>query len=167
MNNGIAYTGIPSAEELAACKGLPSEARMAKGAVACVECLQCIPCNPCETACPVGAISLGGVMTNVPVLDEEKCIGCGQCIAKCPGLAITVINKAYGEGLASLDFPFEYLPLPKADDTVQAVDRAGQVVCDAKVISVSKAEGTTVVRIAFPLSYAGTVKSIKRLSKEA
>lgn len=169
MRDGIAYTGIPSAEELASCAGFPSAARMARGPVAMIECLQCIPCNPCEHACPTGAISLGGEISNAPRLDEEKCIGCGRCIAECPGLAISVINKAYAPGEASLDFPFEYLPLPRTGDSVQAVDRAGASVCAAKVLAVinpPENDGTAVVRIAFPLEYADRVKSIRRLARE-
>ena len=40
MNKGVMYTGIPSPEELAACPGVPSEERMAKGRVAVIECVQ-------------------------------------------------------------------------------------------------------------------------------
>ena len=66
MKEGIAYTGIPSAEELSSCAGIPTRERMAKGPVAVIECIQCIPCNPCEMACPTGAISLGGAISNAP-----------------------------------------------------------------------------------------------------
>ena len=166
---GVKYTGVPSAEELKNCPGVPSEERMRKGRVACVECVQEIPCNPCEHACPTGAIRLGGEISEAPSLDEEKCIGCGKCIAKCPGLAITVVNKAYAPGEASLDFPFEYLPLPGIGDSVQAVDRAGASVCEAKVLAVinpPENDGTAVIRIAFPLEYTDRVKSIKRLARE-
>ena len=89
MKEGIAYTGIPSAEELSSCAGIPTRERMAKGPVAVIECIQCIPCNPCEMACPTGAISLGGAISNAPKLDGDKCIGCGKCVARCPGQAIT------------------------------------------------------------------------------
>ena len=43
MKEGIAYTGIPSAEELSSCAGIPTRERMAKGPVAVIECIQC-PC---------------------------------------------------------------------------------------------------------------------------
>ena len=45
---GVRYTGVRTKEELKNCPGVPSEARMRKGRVACVECVQEIPCNPCE-----------------------------------------------------------------------------------------------------------------------
>lgn len=169
MREGIAYTGIPSAEELKACPGVPSEARMAKGAVAVIECTQCIPCNPCEKACPAGAISVGSPMTNRPVLDEDKCVGCGRCIASCPGLAITVLNQNDSGGQATLDFPYEYLPLPQVGDTVQAADRAGCAVCQAEVLAATPPadfNGVCVLRIAFPRKYAAEVKTIQRLVTE-
>lgn len=72
MKEGIAYTGIPSAEELGSCAGIPTRERMAKGPVAVIECIQCIPCNPCEMACPTGAISLGGAISNAPKLDGRQ-----------------------------------------------------------------------------------------------
>ena len=169
MKEGIAYSGVPSEEELAACPGVPSRARMARGAVAYIECVQCIPCNPCQQACPQGAITVGTPMTNMPVLDENKCVGCGRCVSKCPGLAITVINKACGGGLATLDFPYEYLPLPKVGDTVEAADRLGQAVCPARVLAVRSDggdEGTRVIRIEFPLDEADRVRTIRRLKPE-
>ena len=129
MREGVAYTGIPSAEELAACPGVPSAERMAKGRVAVIECVQEIPCNPCENACHFGAIEIGEQITNLPVLHEEKCTGCGLCVANCPGLAITVIDKTYSDTEAVIEFPFEYLPLPAVGDIVDAVSRGGEVLC--------------------------------------
>ena len=58
--------------------GVPSEARMRRGRVACIECVQEIPCNPCEGICPVGAITVGEQITNLPHLQEQKCTGCGS-----------------------------------------------------------------------------------------
>ena len=168
MNKGVIYTGVPSKEELAACPGVPSEARMQRGRVACIECVQEIPCNPCEGACPVGAITVGDQITHLPVLDEEKCTGCGMCVANCPGLAITVINKAYSETEAVIEFPFEYLPLPQKGDTVQAVSRAGEVVCSGTVTNVRKLKayaGTAIVGVAVPKEFADEVRSMKRLPR--
>lgn len=169
MKEGIAYTGIPSAAELASCAGIPTRERMAKGPVAVIECIECIPCNPCELACPTGAISLGGSISNAPKLDGDKCIGCGKCIARCPGQAISVLNLAYSASEATLDFPYEFLPLPAEGDTVRTVNRAGAPVCEAAVLSVRRPkenDGTCVIRISFPAEYAGEVKSIERLERE-
>ena len=81
--NGIIYTGVPSKEELANAPGVPSEKRMLEGRVACIECVQGIPCNPCESACKFGAITIGEEITNLPRINEEKCVGCGVCQQLC------------------------------------------------------------------------------------
>ena len=165
---GVRYTGIPSAAELAACPGIPSEKRMRKGRVAVIECVQEIPCNPCEGICRFGAITVGEHITNLPVLDEDKCTGCGQCVANCPGLAIVIVNKAFSENEATVEFPFEYLPLPEKGSTVDAVNRAGETVCRGRVLAVTKLPayaGTAVVRIAVPIALADEVRSMKRLPR--
>ena len=136
MMEGVVYTGVPSQAELAACPGIPSEERMRKGRVACIECVQEIPCNPCEGICHFGAITVGEQITNLPCLDEKACTGCGLCVAHCPGLAITIIDKSYSETEATVDFPFEYIPLPKEGDVVDAVSREGEVVCSGRILSV-------------------------------
>ena len=169
MKEGIVYTGIPSGEELANCPGRPTKERMEKGRVAVIECVQEIPCNPCEAACRFGAISIGENITSLPCLDGDRCTGCGMCITQCPGLAIVVINKNYSEKEASIDFPFEYLPLPKVGDRVQAVGRDGQPVCEGIILKVTKAEafeGTCVVSMTVPREYIDTVRSMKRLPAE-
>ncbi|HWP51359.1 MAG TPA: 4Fe-4S binding protein [Clostridia bacterium] len=166
MNTGIVYTGIPSAEELSGCPGIPTEARMRKGRVAVIECVQQIPCNPCEGACPFGAIAIGEQITNLPCIDGDKCTGCGLCIVRCPGLAITVVNKALSEIEASIDFPFEYIPLPSEGDIVDAVGRDGQPICKGRILKVKKLPsygGTTVISMAIPVDYTDTVRSMKRL----
>ncbi len=170
MTEGVRYTGIPSAAELAACHGIPSEKRMRQGRVAVIECVQEIPCNPCEGICSFGAITIGEQITNLPVLHEEKCTGCGKCVANCPGLAIVVVNKAWSETEGTVEFPFEYLPLPEKGSEVEAVDRGGEVVCRAKVLAVTKLPsyaGTAVVRLAVPIDLVDVVRSMKRLPRTA
>ena len=163
---GVKYTGVPSRAELDACPGRPSEERMKKGRVACIECVQEIPCNPCEGICRFGAITVGEQITNLPVLDEEKCTGCGLCVANCPGLAIVVLDKSYSETEGTVDFPYEYLPLPEKGDIVDAVNRSGEVVCKGEVLSVTKLKsyaGTAVIRLKVPLDMVDEVRSIPRL----
>ena len=167
MKDSISVTGIPSPEELAACPGIPSQERMKKGRVAVIECVQQIPCNPCEEACKFGAIRVGEQITALPVLDSEKCTGCASCIPGCPGLAIFVVDKSRDDGNAVVEFPYEYLPLPKAGDEVSAVSRAGEVICPAKVLAVRQNKtfnGTNVISLLVPVEYADTVRSMKRLS---
>lgn len=169
MNESILTTGIPSVQELANSPGVPSQERMKKGRVAVIECVQNIPCNPCETSCKSGAITVGEQITALPVLHDEKCTGCGQCIAGCPGLAIWVIDKSRTDGKAVIDFPFEYLPLPKKGDIVTAVDRAGEPVCPGEVLAVrqNKAyDGTTIISLLIPMEHADNVRSMKRLPRK-
>ena len=166
MTEGVRFTGIPSAEELRGASGIPSQERMKKGPVAVIECVQEIPCNPCENACPFGAIKIGDPITNLPVLDGEKCTGCGTCVAMCPGQAIFLVNEAYSETETEISFPFEYLPQPETGDVVDAVNRAGEVVCKGTVTKVKMPpsyKNTCVVTIAVPKQYAGEVRSMKRL----
>ncbi|MDR1247721.1 MAG: 4Fe-4S binding protein [Treponema sp.] len=163
---GVLYAGFPSKEELAACPGVATAERMAKGPVAVIECVQRIPCNPCVGACPFGAIAMPGDLTMLPELDEDRCTGCGSCIPQCPGLAIFVVNMHYNAEEASVDFPYEYLPLPEKGMEVDAVNRAGERVCSARVLGAQKKEsndGTVVIRLAVPREYAGEVRSMKLL----
>jgi len=161
----ITKNGFLNAAELRERGIYPSEERMAKGPVAVIECCQNIPCNPCETACKFGAIKVGDPITNLPVLDESKCIGCGVCLTRCPGLAIFLVDKS-GD-TAKVSFPFEYLPLPEKGDVVKAVDRAGQYVCDATVVRINNAAAndcTPVITIEVPKDQCDNVRSIRRLN---
>lgn len=168
-HEGIVYNGYPSEHELRIAPGTPSMARLQKGPCAVIECVQYIPCNPCETACPFGAITIGDNIINLPVLDAEKCNGCGTCIAKCPGLAIFTVNMTYGENKASVEFPYEYIPLPQEGDIVDAVNRRGTVVCKAEVIRVRSSAAfvnTCVVQLSIPKEYANQIRSMKRLPQD-
>ena len=169
MKEGVVYTGVPSAAELAACPGIPSERRLRKGRVAVIECVQEIPCNPCEAACKFGAIKIGEQITTLPVLDEDSCTGCGLCVPGCPGLAITIVDKSRDDGRAVVEFPFEYLPLPEKGQMVAAAGRLGEEVCRGEVLSVKKARtfgGTTVVGLLIPMEYVDEVRTMKRLPRK-
>ncbi len=165
MSTGFAATGIATQAELRSSPGYPREARMQVGAVAVIECLQEIPCDPCEAACPVGAITVGQPITNLPALDESKCTGCGLCLAACPGQAIFLVDLAYTDDEAIVAFPYEFLPLPTKGTRVEALNREGAVVTSGKVVRVlnpRKYDRTAVVYIAVPKEYAHEVRSIRR-----
>lgn len=165
----LSQNGYLSMEELLEYKRLPSEERLQQGPVAVLECCQNIPCNPCENACPFGAIHVGSPITNLPCLDESKCTGCGTCIAHCSGLAIFVVDKTYSETEATVSFPYEYLPLPVKGQQVKAVNRAGEVICDAVVVRIAdtkKADHTPVVTLAIPKELIHEVRSMKRLNAQ-
>ena len=128
-----------------------------------IECAQNIPCNPCETSCPQGAIKVGEPITNLPVVDIEKCIGCGICVAACPGLAIFLVDNTSSEEYATVTFAYEYLPVPAKGDIVTATDREGKAVCEAtveKVISTPGYDMTKVITIKFPKKFADDVRAI-------
>ena len=40
-----------------------------------------VACGACESACPVGAISMGDGKFEI---DPDKCIDCGTCAGQCP-----------------------------------------------------------------------------------
>ena len=155
--------GVLSPEELAELPGMPSKERLEQGAVAVIECAQEIPCNPCEKACPTGAIRVGEPITNLPVLAADKCTGCGLCIPVCPGLAIFVVDMTYSDREATVQLPYEFLPLPEKGETVRALDREGRVVCPARVVKVlnpKKFDHTAVITIAVPKDQAMNVRNI-------
>ena len=165
MDKGVALTGIPSQEELAASSGFPSAARLEKGPVAVIECVQEIPCNPCEAACSAGAISVGQPITNLPRLDEEKCTGCGQCLAPCPGLAIFRVHKHYSEEGALVEFPYEYLPLPEKGQIVDCGNRAGEFVTKGKVVRTrrgKKGDLTSIVSVLVPKEHCMEARTLCR-----
>lgn len=168
MCNGLEKKGFLNKIEIDNCLGCPSEERLKEGPVAFIECTQEIPCNPCEAACPFNAIHVGEPITNLPVLDEKKCKGCGLCIAYCPGLAIFLVDYTYSDIEALISFPHEYLPLPKINDQVEAVDREGKVVAKGTVIKVNsreKNDRTSIISITIPKKWALEVRGMKRLTK--
>ena len=163
--NGVAVNGYPTLAEIKEANGWPTGERFQKGPVAIIECVEEIPCNPCEEACPFSAIIVGLPITEIPTLRQDVCTGCGLCVAKCPGLAIFIVDKSLGNGRAAVSFPFEYLPLPRTGDAVEAVNRASEFVCGAtvtKVVNPPKNDHTPVVTIELPLEFADTVRSVKR-----
>jgi Fe-S-cluster-containing hydrogenase component 2 len=163
---GILTTGIPSKAELEASPGFPSCEDLARGPIVVIECVQDIPCDPCEAACPRGAISVGNRITDLPVFHADKCDGCGSCIPICPGQAIFRVDMTYAEERATVSFPYEFLTIPKKGDTVQAVNRAGEVVSEADVLRVQNPKRfahTAVITVLVPKDLAMEVRGIKRL----
>jgi Fe-S-cluster-containing hydrogenase component 2 len=165
---GIQTTGISSKEELEASPGYPKAEALDKGPIVVIECVQDIPCNPCEAACRSKAIIVGDPITNLPVFYADKCDGCGACIPICPGQAIFRVDMTYGEGKATVSFPYEFLPLPKKGDIVCGVNRTGRTVCEAEVLRVQQPKSfdhTAVITIVVPKDLAMEIRSIKRLKK--
>lgn len=163
MNKGVKYTGFPSWDELQSSPGVPNGERLERGPVAYIECVQEIPCNPCENACPFGAIKVGHPITNLPVLDAEKCTGCGHCIAYCPGLAIFKIIMNYTETTSLVEFPYEYYPYPIKGAVVPCANRAGEYVVDGIVKNVrsnEKNDCTAIIAVEVPKKFCLEVRTI-------
>lgn len=136
---------------------LPSDEQLKKG-VAIIECIQEIPCNPCVVICPVGAISMKDI-NDLPKVDFDKCTGCRRCIGICPGLAIFVVKVRDNKAL--ITFPYEFLPIPKVEDIVTALDREGKAKGKAKVLKVNESGKTTVITIEVEEELAMEVRNIK------
>jgi len=115
---------------------LPSEERLRKGPVAIIECIQEIPCNPCQEACNRRAIREFKKITDIPLIDFDKCNGCGICVAKCPGLAIFVVWKDYNNDEALVKVPYEFLPLPEIDREYDVLNRRGEVIGQGRVMKI-------------------------------
>jgi len=161
----IKYSGYPSWKELEFSPGLVRNVRFDKGPVAVIECVQEIPCNPCEKACPQGAITVGRPITNLPVLDEEKCIGCAGCLASCPGLAIFWVHKDFTDTTSLVEFPYEYLPLPAEGASVPLAGRDGQYIAHGRVLKIiqnKNNDGTTLILAEVPKDFFMDIRTIRR-----
>ena len=164
MPSDSSKTGFLTEEELKVSPGVPSEARRRKGPVATIECLEDIPCNPCESSCNVGAIIVGEDITNIPHLDGEKCVACQTCVYICPGQAIFMVDESLANGMATVMMAYEYRPLPEKEDVVSALDRAGQILGDAKVVAVRKTQRmdrTATVTIEVPIEWSMRARAIR------
>jgi Fe-S-cluster-containing hydrogenase component 2 len=164
MPSDSSITGFLTEEELKVSPGVPSEARRRKGPVATIECLEDIPCNPCESSCNVGAIFVGQDITNIPHLDGEKCVACQTCVYICPGQAIFMVDESLSNGMATVMMAYEYRPLPEKEDVVSALDRAGQILGDAKVVAVRKTQRmdrTATVTIEVPREWSMKARAIR------
>jgi len=156
----LGRTGIPTDIDLK--KIIPNKERLSKGPVVVIECFQKIPCDPCFASCKFGAIKPFKDINDLPEVDYDKCTGCGICISACPGLAIFVVDETYSEKETLIKLPYEMIPLPQKGEEVYALDRAGQVLCKAKVKQILKIKNkTNVVSIVIPKKISMKVRSIK------
>ena len=136
-----------------------------------IDCLEDIPCTPCRDVCPTGAITMK-TMIDRPELNWDACTGCTLCAQACPGLAISLVNYNFGrkslkrpgyEDYSLVMIPYELLPIPKKGDRVRVLDRAGKLLGEAEVFSVTRSAkfGTVLVNVLVPQSIAFEVKHVE------
>ncbi|MFH1777277.1 MAG: FAD-dependent oxidoreductase [Candidatus Omnitrophota bacterium] len=138
--------------------------RRKKGAVAVLDCNEDIPCDACRKICHRSAIKMDRDITSIPSIDLNKCRGCGLCIPYCPGLAIFVIDDTFSNDRSLVKLPYELLPVPREGKVVDAVDKNGKILCEAKVIKVDnqrKNNKTKVISIALPKRFSNSARGIK------
>jgi len=147
---------------------LPDDDRFEQGPVVLIECVQEIPCNPCAESCPQGAIMIQPTLNDLPRVDFEKCIGCGSCIARCPGLAIFMVDQAFEKKRSSVSMPYEFIPLPVKGERVVVLDRSGIPCGEGEIIRIWNTQShdrTPVVSVAVEKRLAMTVRHFKRKCK--
>ncbi len=169
----LAKNGYLGLDEIMDIPGYPGTDILSQKKCVVIECRQNIPCNPCEAACPHQAITVGEPITNLPVVDPEKCIGCGLCVAQCPGQACFLVDQT-GEDHDTVTIPYEYHPLPEKGQEVYGLSRAGEYLVKAVVVRTvmtKKNDRTAVVEIQVPKGYGMKVRGIstdgRRIAKGA
>ena len=78
-------------------------------------------------------------------------------------MAIFVVDMTYSDREATVQLPYEFLPLPRKGELVTALDREGKAVCSARVVNVrnpKKFDHTVVITIAVPKDQAMNVRNI-------
>lgn len=156
-------SGVISLERLKKVPGYPGENDFSKGPIAVIECDEDIPCNPCEDICKYSAIKVGTPITNLPVLDTDKCIGCLKCITVCPGLCIFGVHKDYTDKTSLIYIPYELAPLPEKGIEVDVLDRKGEKICSGFIRKVIKPGNnkTAIIGMEIPKKFYNTARHFK------
>ena len=155
LSQNLFSKGYITDEELTA---FPAAAAICHGVHPIIECTQNIPCNPCQDACKTGCIMVGNQITNIPIIDfTHKCTGCGMCVAACSGQAIFLVDDNFDDNRAAVTMAYEFLPYPEQGQAGTALDRSGEPICKAEVISLRKSsttDGTALLTIAVPKAFS-------------
>ncbi len=147
----IEKTGVPSEAQIKSC--FPEKITLKKPK-AIIECYKEIPCNPCDTSCPFDAITVPEDINVRPSIDFDKCTGCGICVYNCPGLAISVMQLK--DGKVSMKIPYEFTPLPSQGETVNVMNRAGEVITPGTITKVQRTDKmnkTALLHVEIPDAY--------------
>ncbi|MDD5360863.1 MAG: FAD-dependent oxidoreductase [Ignavibacteria bacterium] len=130
-----------------------------------MHCYQEIPCNPCISVCPSGSIKLDEALGNImdlPYYTGEECTRCGMCVAVCPGLAISVAKKLYGEW-AEVVLPHEFIPNFHENEFVTLTDTEGNILEKGEVmkIQLNKKYKTYLITFKVTLQNAAKIAGIR------
>lgn len=157
VSTNLLHKGYLEEEEVTHYPGF----KRVKGIHPIIECSQNIPCNPCQDVCPKKCIRIGEDITSLPVFDESTtCIGCGVCVTSCPGQSIFLIDDDREEGFSYVTIPYEFIPLPEIGSRGNALDRSGDIVCEAEVMEVKSSK-------AFDKTHLVTIKIPKKMGMKA
>jgi Fe-S-cluster-containing hydrogenase component 2/bacterioferritin-associated ferredoxin len=135
-----------------------------KGPVAVVDCREEIPCNPCEDACRNGAIVVGEDICAPPRFEPRDCNGCGRCVALCPGMAVFLLDRSTGNGMARVTIPYEMREEMIVGEEALVVDEEGKPLGEGKIIGVKrmgKTDKTALVTLEVPEEWSLKVRGVR------
>lgn len=87
-----------------------------------------------------------------------------MCVASCSGQAIFLVNDDFEETRSTVTLAYEFLPYPEKGQVGIALNRSGEPVCEAEVISLRKSaatDGTALLTIAVPKAYSMKARAFK------
>lgn len=144
---------------------------VAEGVFPVFHCTQEIPCNPCTAACLHGLIRIDpDDIRRTPRFTPrnekgKRCGGCERCVARCPGLAITLVDFRRDPYFPTVTIPYEFLKdTIRVGDMVTVLDTAGQELGEAVVQDVRIHEAndrTLLVRVQAPKAVATRIAGIR------
>jgi len=154
--------GVPTLEQVKSI--FPNEEILIRSKVI-IECYENIPCNPCSTSCPFDAISIGKDINQRPQVNYDLCTGCGICVFSCPGLAI--MNVKIRENDLLFKVPYEFVPYPVAGETMHAINRSGEIICDREIEKITvtkKQDKTALLSVKIPKEYLYEFITVRRIT---
>ncbi len=138
------------------------------GAGPVIHCTQEIPCNPCAAICPQKLIQIDTEdIRKVPAYlgDSHSCKVCMLCVAKCPGLAITLVDGRDNPDLPVVSIPYEFCDdVLQKGDLISVLDTEGQSLGFLPVldlVTLPKGDRTRLVKVQAPRSYANLIAGIQ------
>jgi Fe-S-cluster-containing hydrogenase component 2 len=136
------WVAVNDSKRIREFSGTPKEEQK-KRFIASIECFEEIPCRSCQIACPEEAIQIGRVPrpTDLPILDESKCLSCGICVSACPSSSVVMINEEAEKSVSKLVLPWRGARPWRVGDFASLLNRRGEVLGSARVTQVTEAPG--------------------------